>query len=437
MKEKNNIDDLFKSGIAGFKVEPSAEVWDRIEAGFFTKSAFIFKWYYIAAALLFLLLASGGVWFFNQDDDFQVQVVDEINVPNEHKQVIEKDNEENFVASVNDFDDIDKELQPNINEQQIKKDDEIIEATESPTETDTDIAINKTEAIIIYNEVAYPAEVNNNQIANSSISIPYLDPENIRIATTLEYSLVDPQQIEAVELYLEKQRRTHFYAGLSADGGMIYYPSTKDQFTWSTDLALGLTFAKKFYVETGLGYLDSKERGIYSIELKSYDSVGYYNQVESFEVDPINPDEIQYNTKEVIVYDSIDHYTHTTPYFKYQYITIPLSFGYKFYQKEKFTASVRTGVIFSYMINKNIPEAEYYDPEYTIVKMINNTPERVEWNFQWQIGIRLNYNISKAFSVSAEPIFTKYLNSIYDTDKGYSSVKPYTMGLRVGIYYGF
>ena len=31
MKENNNIDDLFKNGITGYKIEPSTEVWENIE----------------------------------------------------------------------------------------------------------------------------------------------------------------------------------------------------------------------------------------------------------------------------------------------------------------------------------------------------------------------------------------------------------------------
>ena len=89
------------------------------------------------------------------------------------------------------------------------------------------------------------------------------------------------------------------------------------------------------------------------------------------------------------------------------------------------------------LIEKNIPEAAYIDPDYTIVRIHNQTPERVNWNLKWQIGLRLNYNLHKSLSVSAEPVFTKYLNSVYNTQKGYANVKPYSMGLNFGIQYGF
>ena len=247
---------------------------------------------------------------------------------------------------------------------------------------------------------------------------------------------IDPKTVPGLEKYLKKQSHTHFYTGATAHTGMVYYPSTKDQFTWSADLAFGLKIGS-FCIETGIGYEAMQERGIYLLELKSYDSVGYYNEVESFEISPHDPTHIIYNTKEVTVYDSIDHYTHTTPLFKYGYLNIPLTFGYRFVDNKKFNVSINTGVIFHFLTQKEIPTHEFSSPDFTVVQTRDITPERVDWNLRWKLGLRLNYNIARSLSVSAEPVFTKYLNSVYDTDQGYDNVKPYTMGIRFGIYYGF
>lgn len=438
MKEKNNIDNLFKNVITGYKIEPSTEVWENIEARFFNRSAFVYKWYAVATALLVLLLAAGGIWFYNQNGDAQNQMVDQIEMLDNENDIEKNIGEKNKITLLQGDEQIEEELNNGIDDKQIKQTNDLDISAESSIEAVPITAIRENEKVNSNIELTNETVINKNELALIPFGyIQTIEPKDIGEIVSTEFNLIVPQLQDAVTLYLEKQKRNHFYAGLSADGGMIYYPSTKDQFIWSVDLTAGLTIAEKFFVETGIGYLDTKERGIYAIDLKSYDSVGYYNQVESFEVDPSNPDEIQYNTKEVIVYDSIDHYSHTTPYFKYQYIKIPLSFGYKFYQRDSFTASVRAGIIFNYMVSKSIPDAQYYNPEYTVVKTINQTPERVDWNFQWQLAIRLNYKVSKAFSISAEPVFTKYLNSIYDTDKGYTNVKPYSMGLRIGVYYGF
>jgi len=440
MKEKKNIDNLFKAGISGYKIEPSGQVWQNIESGFFGKKGFLFyKWYYLAAAVL-LLLTAGGIWYFNTG-----KVDTDLPITNGSLQ-----------SEMVEIDDkITEELSSTENEPRSPMKVEIIEADNNLTKQledtnsdkeipDQSAARESTSIMLVQNNASSDQSIDDENsgfeseiyTTQTSDNISIIDARSTGLTVTPETNMIDPQKVVGMEEYLEKQRNSHFYTGASISGGMVYYPSTEDQFTWSAELAFGIT-AGRFYVETGVAYQDMKERGIYTIDLKSYDSVGYYNRVESFEVDPSNPDEILYNTKTEIVYDSIDHYTHSTPFFKYQYINIPLSVGFKFFQKEKFTASVQTGVLLSMLTSKNIPETEYYDPDYTVVRIHNMTPERVDWNLIWQIGIRLNYKLHKSLSVSAEPVFTKYLNSVYDTDKGYTNIKPYTMGLRVGVYYGF
>ena len=212
--------------------------------------------------------------------------------------------------------------------------------------------------------------------------------------------------------FLEKQKNSHFYTGISGMAGMMYYPSTKDQFTWSAELAFGLT-AKRFYFETGVGYQEMKEEGVYTIEFKSYDSIGYYNEVKSFEVNPVNPDEIIYKTEEVTVYDSITHYSHANPTLKYSYLNIPLLVGYKVYQQKKLTLGVEAGLMFSFLLDKEDPGVQFNYPEYTHVRTINETPERVDFNYRLLVALRLDYRFARSMSFAVKPVFNTYLNSVY------------------------
>ena len=248
--------------------------------------------------------------------------------------------------------------------------------------------------------------------------------------------MIDPEKVQGMEAYLEKQRKSHFFTGISGSAAMMYYPATTDQFTWSADLSLGLT-AGRFYFETGIGYQDVREKGSYTIEFRSYDSVGYYNSVQSFEVNPLNPDEILYKTEEVTVFDSITHFSPASPTYSYTYLNIPLSLGYKVLQKDRLTVGVETGIRFSWLMNSNHDVVAFSYPESTHVRTYDQTPGRVNMNLSWQIAGRLDYRILRSMSVSVKPVFTKYLNSIYDTRSGYRNTKPYSMGIQVGIYYGF
>lgn len=453
MKEKNSIDNLFKTGVSGFTIEPSDQVWKNVQKGYFGKKGFaFFKWYYLGAALFLLLLTTGGLLYFGSDSNsLEVSSSREVTHFNNDIHSVRIDDEPNNVSKVDSQGPI-----PNGNSTNSTKDEDFATNLEKPANNDkTDkksayanrLDQSFDEAVIFSqnqhhhdgNEVKLTETVQFKTSETSGIQLDNIHRINSRtVAINLFYNanLIDPETVIGLEAYLKKQRISHFYTAASINAGMVYYPATKDQFTWSADLSFGIT-AGKFYFETGIGYQDMKERGIYAIDLKSYDSVGFYNQVESFEIDPQNPGQIIYNTNKVSVYDSIDHYTHSTPLFRYKYLNIPFNIGYKILQKQNFSVSLNTGLLLSMLVEKDIPDAEYQDPDYTTVSIQNNTPERVDWNLRLQLALRLNYTLYKSLSVSAEPNFSKYMNTVYNTDKGYENVKPYTMGIRIGIYYGF
>lgn len=436
MSNKKHIDDLFRDGISGYKVSPDKETWQKIEDAYFTEKAGAARWiYYSAAAVLLLLLLIGG-WYFGPGEEF---VPDQAINTSSEELTIDKTENYNTAPSETKSDETTTTVKTDRGEEhspvQNASDKQATalfsdDANGKNTVTQDKIkAANESFSLIIpEDESTYSPSIYKD--------IAFLNSIDLSLNLTTEPALIDPEKVKGMQAYLDKKKKSHFYTGLSATAGMMYYPSTKDQFTWSADLAFGLT-AGKFYFETGVGYQAMKEQGIYTIEFKSNDSIGYYNEVLSFEVNPSNPDEIIYKTDEVTVYDSINHYTHATPTFKYNYFNIPIIVGYKIFERKKLSLGVETGLLFSFLTSEEIPQVSFHYPEYTHVKTINETPERVEFNYRWQLAVRLNYRFARSMSVAVKPVFTKYLNSVYDTDKGYPNVKPYSMGIQVGLYYGF
>jgi len=431
MNDQKNIDKLFKTKIEGFQVEPSEKVWKNIESVYFSDKGITRKWYYLGAAILLLLIGTGSYLYFHDNSGNKNSLTSEKSVSETYlensKSITEKEDNAAFNEKIN---------QNNNNKIAIKSYKNGVE--EKHFITNEIVTLDSEKAETNY-KTSQLSKNTNKFLQDDSGALPQIfsiDPLMISNIQNPQINTIDPIKVTGMEEFLEKQRKSHFYTGATIKAGMMYYPSTTDQFTWTAGLAFGITLHKIFF-ETGINYVDTKERGIYSIELKGRDSIGYFNQVESFEVDPAHPDQIIYNTKEVTVYDSVDHYTHTTPYFKYQYVNLQFSIGYKFFNRPRFSASIRTGIILSIMVSKNIPEADHIDTEYTIVRIQNNSPERADKNLIWQIGVRFNYKINSSVSLSAEPVFTKYINSIYNIEKNYPNVRPYTMGIQFGIYYGF
>jgi hypothetical protein len=422
MKEYKNIDGLFKEGVSDFKVAPSEDLIRNVEAARLAAKRGSRKAVYFWTLALLLLLIGVSGWFFfgsqsNNDAVQQNQVVEEI--------ISEEQIEKAPVEQTEAFD-----------THQIT----IMENTASPEKEET---INESEPENIITAVYFDEEENNTIILHEksialheNVSIDEMQYRSIYEIAQMEPESIDPRSVKGMEEYLKKRSNIHFYTGLGATVAMAYYPSTTDQFTWSTDIAFGLKL-HDFYIESGVGYQEMQERGIYQIDFKTHDSIGYYNEVVSFEINSQNPDEITYKTKQTTVYDSVEHYEHKTPLFKYSYLNIPLKLGYRFCQKNHFSVSAEAGVIFSKMLSKQIPEPTINNPDYELIAITNQTPERVDINFQWQVSLRLNYRFAKTMSVAVQPVFTKYINSIYDTKAGYPNVKPYTMGVRFGIYFDF
>ncbi len=423
MKEYKNIDELFKDAASGFEPQPSAKVWAGIEEGVFntgkSKRMTYIKW--TLAAMLLLLIGVSSMWYFTTDNNQHIA-----------------ENEDIIIETTIDNTKTNNEIETNILETEIF---EVSIVQESDTEDNvaTEIipeSIETKESIINDDYLLIvKSDEENEMLADDALTIEQIDARSIYEIAYLNAEPIDKQI--TVEEYLKKRRKLHTYTGVGIKAAMVYYPNTEDQFTYTAEANFGIVL-NKFYIEAGVGYQQMKERGVYKFNYKSNDSIGFYNKVVSFEIDPLNPDNITYKTTETTVYDSINHYSLQSPLFKYSYLNVPLKVGYKVWGNNKLTMGLETGIIFSKLISSEIPEPSFTSSnEQTLVSIEDNTPTRVDMNMQMLVAMRFNYKFTKAVSLSLQPEFTKYLNSIYNTDIGDLNIKPYTMGLRFGIYYDF
>ncbi|MCF6171761.1 MAG: hypothetical protein L3J66_12350 [Bacteroidales bacterium] len=425
MKNYRKIDDLFREGASGFEMTPSDGLWTDIEARHFGRKGSNRKLiYFWSVAALLLLFAGLSGWFAldlgtGEKTSRSQQIVEDVGT-------VQQSEEEKTTVAITGTEETLEHIS-------------VEEPAASNNETAVEVIVADQEATaqnVLEEEL--PTEMNTSLsfAVEETLILENLPFRGIEEIAGMSPETIDPRSVKGMEEYLKKRNNIHFYTGVGATGAMAYYPSTTDQFTWSADLALGLK-VHRFYFESGVGYQEMQERGIYQIDFRSRDSIGYFNEVVSFEIDPQNPDQITYKTKKTTVYDSVDHYIHSTPLFKYSYLNIPLKVGYRFLNKERFSVSAEAGMIFSKMLSKQIPEVSLNNPEYELIAITRQTPERVDLNLQWQLSLRLNYRFEKNMSVAVQPVFTKYINSIYDTKAGYPDVKPYAMGLRFGLYFDF
>ena len=182
----------------------------------------------------------------------------------------------------------------------------------------------------------------------------------------------------------------------------------------------------------GLGYVFSD--GVYKIDYKSKDSVGFYNTVLSYAISQANPKEVIYITQKTIVYDSIKHIADDRTRNRYTYLDVPLVAGFRIVETEHAGLMIEAGGIVSFLVGKKEAEPVIHLENATIVRIDKNTPERNKINWQVYAGLRFDYQFTKNLSLYAEPFYKYYFQPI-TIQKEKATNKPYSVGLSVGIQY--
>lgn len=428
----NNINNIFKEGLDNFEMPPSDRVWSNIETALFPehKAVPVYRKRWFIASILLLLFGIGG-WLFIGNDNIHKQVSNQVSIEKSGNQVstyqkptlstkkaqnesYSNDNSNPATATINAHS---SHSAPNITTQ--KKDIELTTVNDKNIKT----------------QMATLTEAMFTQKNNILESLPLANIYTLAILPSTGL-MEQNRKTLTVEQYITKRDKLHIYTGVVAEAGAIYYPATEDRFTWATEASIGVK-AEKFYFETGIGYRFVDERGSYKIDFRTQDSVGYYNHVTSFDIDPQNPDKIVLNYKKTTVFDSVDHIAYTAPLYKYDYITLPLRVGYRFFNKKNIFVSLEAGVEYSYLARSFIPESDFYYEGSDVVKIVNQTPVRVTNNWKYLLSVRVGIRLNKSITIAAQPEFSKYVNSVYTNGSDGKVLKPYMMNLRIGIYFDF
>lgn len=179
------------------------------------------------------------------------------------------------------------------------------------------------------------------------------------------------------------------------------------------------------------------DRGDYMTNFGTYDSIGYYEHVNGFIIDPLNPGNIIYDTHQVAVWDSVEHVSHQQTQNSYTYLQFPVMIGYKAFERGLFSAYIKAGPNFSIMLDKNEPSPDFYQPGATIHSIENYTLPRSSANVQILMSIGLHLQATEKFGFLAEPYYRYYFGNVYDGNNSGTIKNPYGLGIRAGAFYTF
>lgn len=202
-------------------------------------------------------------------------------------------------------------------------------------------------------------------------------------------------------------------------------------------LNAGVTYhAGRFSVQTGVGLGYVFDHGNYRVNYKSKDSIGYFTSIISFIVTPGNI--VVYTTKDIPVYDSLQHVADDRAVSRYTYLQIPLMLGYELVETNHFSLGIKAGPAVSFLIGskKALPFIDY--PNARLIRVENNSLSRVKMNWEIQVALDLEYRLVKNFSMYAQPYYKHYFKPFATGESTSSSTKdPYSIGIEVGIRFNF
>ena len=192
----------------------------------------------------------------------------------------------------------------------------------------------------------------------------------------------------------------------------------------------------KFYVRPGISIGYMNDNGNYQVNYKRKDSIGYYYQVVSYSIDPQHPGVILYNTVKHTVYDSLIHNSNNQTMNRYQFIQVPLIFGFDVFEIKNFGLSVQAGPVVSFFVESK--QSLSY-PDLTGSRILSSTQSSApDKTADWQVwgAIHVNYRIAENFDIYLEPTYKYYFGPVAGNEN--PAVKaPWSIGLGLGVKYNF
>ena len=225
-----------------------------------------------------------------------------------------------------------------------------------------------------------------------------------------------------------------FSVGINIEPRIIFYKTNHSYSDFG--LSGGIDFRYqfgRFFIRPGIAFGYYPDEGQYRAEYMQYDSVGFYNEVISFQTEN---DHIVYNTVQRTVYDSLIRSTTVMGRDMYYYIQVPLLLGYKAVETKHFNFSFQVGPCVSFLVGKKEPLPDPYFENSRVISLTRQTPDRTKTNWQIWAGFTMEFMVARDLSINVEPTYRYSLSPITlegEIPEKYSQ----SVGLNIGLQYNF
>lgn len=438
--QRNPIDELFRENLSGARREPSEGVWKGLESRFFGgmgKMRFII---FLSTALI--LISSGLAIYFrlannngaayaqarNMDTAVQARTSDltsgiHLSPPTaiNHKEITSLSKADPLSEVPNST-----AIQPASSEQEVETSASISSSIYSPSQTMRSYASQGSLA---------QSNTDLNRQAFSSLELmASLESVGLPVAQTMNAARLENFTLSPLDFRMKDDyaKPANLGFGAHVTPGITYYDPNPDKYFLSADFTVNYN-PSRWLVQAGVGVHMMQDVGKYRINYTTYDSIGYYREVTSFEFVKDDPDSLIIHYRMITVHDSIDHISLTERNNRYSYLTLPVHLGYRIWQTDRLGIYLKTGLVFSFLVGKSEPVADVNISDASQVRVEKQVPARVRTNWHYTLGVQFDLRLSDNAVFSLEPYFGQYFTPVYVNDPGWNNKNPYMIGIRSGL----
>ncbi len=465
MDNKKHIDRIFQEKLKDFEVFPDAEVWKNIEEQFVKKKRRVFPLWLrlggVAATLLFLI--SSGIWFYNTNSDTP-------QLPDSNVIITDIDAEE----IKNELEEVEN---PSTQKERTNNDkEEQIVLTPLPSSKGTVTLKNKTAAQ--YASTSKPessekiqnTDVNNIAIAqdkntenadkkttvletkNSTETIVVSSSETIDILKNQEQKDINDVIEEAKDqVALEEDKLKKGQWSIGSTVAPVYFNTLSGGSPIHSDLAenekssiasisygvkVNYKINKRLSLQSGINALDlAYQTKNVSALITSSNGLGndtnINTNIQGLEiVTTSNNDNSAIQSQELLSTIQNSKLTNFTGDLNqsFSYIEVPMEAKYNVLQK-KLGVNVVGGMSTYVLYRKEVSlQGENGTTQLGEASNVNDV------NFSGNVGLDVDYNISKKLYINVSPMFKYQFNTFSNNDGGF---QPYYLGIYTGINFRF
>ncbi len=449
----NNIEELLKGTLDGYGKQPSPKVWKAISLRLFFRSSLFY-----ASAIIFLIgIGVGGYWLFNGSNTVITEGKTVINTAVESdgfvsnrteevlkaEQTIEQTHLDNTTKNLKNSDirntNVSNELE-NDNNKQIKNlSSASANADNQKKPNGKDLV---TGDVVAHDINSSPYTVNNK---NNYPGLPTLNDNSISFMPSVYGMAVNsfknsyPGSINMNSAYSNFELvpksdygkiNGSFSTGLFIMPELIFANDTNNSKKRAVNVDLTGMYGDDFFLEAGLGVSISDDDGKFDINYSQYDSIGYFYQVNSFEIDPVTGEPVFKTTLEGL-YDTVDYRTSATSNNRYTYLRIPVYVGYTIRRFKRLSLYLKAGGIYSILVSSYEPGVDYVNDNATSIVINDETPQRINSYFKLSASLGISYSLSNRVNLTLEPVYNYYMQPIYE--RRATNKSPWSVGLRFGV----